>query len=61
MDDALRVTVNSFLASGGDNFNALKRGRDARTGVMDIDAFEAFVTRGPAPPSGSELRIRRLH
>jgi 5'-nucleotidase len=51
----LRVTVNSFLASGGDNFTVLKQGRDARTGMMDIDALEAFVkanpTLAPGPPT----------
>jgi hypothetical protein len=28
----VRVTVNSFLASGGDNFTVLRQGRDRRTG-----------------------------
>jgi 5'-nucleotidase len=54
-----RVTVNSFLAAGGDNFTVLKEGRDARTGMMDIDAFETYVARGLPPASGP--RIRRLN
>lgn len=54
-----RVTVNSFLAAGGDNFTVLKEGRDARTGMMDIDAFEAYVAGGLPPASGP--RIRRLN
>jgi 5'-nucleotidase len=54
-----RVTVNSFLAAGGDNFTVLKEGRDARTGMMDIDAFEAYVAGGLSPASGP--RIRRLN
>jgi 5'-nucleotidase len=54
-----RVTVNSFLAAGGDNFTVLKEGRDARTGMMDIDAFETYVARGLQPASGP--RIRRLN
>ena len=54
-----RVTVNSFLAAGGDNFTVLKEGRDARTGMMDIDAFEAYVAGGLPPASGA--RIRRLN
>jgi len=54
-----RVTVNSFLAAGGDNFTMLKDGRDPRTGMMDIDAFEAYVAKGLPPASGP--RIRRLN
>ncbi|NAZ86097.1 bifunctional metallophosphatase/5'-nucleotidase [Kineococcus indalonis] len=39
-----RVTVNSFLASGGDNFTALAEG-SARTelGRTDLEAFTAFL------------------
>ena len=42
----LRVTVNSFMAGGGDGFAAFKQGRDLRTGAMDVDAFEAHIGRG---------------
>jgi 5'-nucleotidase len=45
-DEALRVTVNSFLAGGGDLFDDFKAGRERRTGAMDIDALEAFVRGG---------------
>ena len=55
-----RVTVNSFLADGGDNFQILKQGRDRRTGAMDVDAFEAHVARGAATASGA-ARIARLN
>jgi 5'-nucleotidase len=55
-----RVTVNGFLASGGDNFTAFKQGREARTGMMDIDALERFVqSAGTLAPRPLE-RIRRL-
>ncbi len=59
--DKLRVTVNSFLASGGDNFVVLKQGQDARTGMMDIDAFETFVARNPTLAPGPLDRIVRLN
>jgi 5'-nucleotidase len=59
--DTLRVTVNSFLASGGDNFTALKQGRDARTGMMDIDALEAFVKANPTLAPGLPDRVTRLN
>jgi len=58
-EQALRVTVNSFLASGGDNFSVLQAGRARVTGVMDIDALEAFVAAGATPDPA--LRIRRLN
>ena len=47
-----RVTVNSFLADGGDHFLALREGTDRLGGVQDLDAFEAYVRthfRGPGP------------
>jgi 5'-nucleotidase len=54
-----RVTVNSFLAAGGDNFSVLKQGRDVRTGVMDVDAFERHLAKG-APIAFAE-RVRRVN
>ncbi|MEQ1804126.1 MAG: bifunctional metallophosphatase/5'-nucleotidase [Burkholderiaceae bacterium] len=56
-----RVTVNSFLSSGGDNFQALKLGRDARTGVMDVDALEAYLASQPALPRDMPQRIQRVN
>jgi 5'-nucleotidase len=60
-DQRLRVTVNSFLATGGDSFSAFRQhGRDVRTGMMDIEALErhvqALVTVAPGAPD----RIRRI-
>lgn len=60
-DAILRVTVNAFMASGGDNFSVLKEGRDRRTGVMDIDALEQFVKRNPTIAPGPLDRITRLN
>ena len=34
-----RITVNSFLATGGDGFVALREGRDATGGPLDVDAL----------------------
>ena len=60
-DERLRVTVNSFLAGGGDNFSVFKEhGRDARTGVMDIDALEAHVARQGLLVAPAEARILRV-
>ena len=55
------MTVNSFLAAGGDNFSVLRQGRDAATGMMDIDAFEAYVKAHPTLAPGALDRIVRLN
>jgi 5'-nucleotidase len=57
----VRVTVNSFLASGGDNFGAFKQdGQDARTGMMDIDALEQHFRSVATVAPGALDRIRRV-
>ena len=56
-----RVTVNAFMASGGDSFNLLKQGTDRRTGIMDIDALEQFVKNNPLLVPGPLDRITRLN
>ncbi|MDW8490830.1 bifunctional metallophosphatase/5'-nucleotidase, partial [Acinetobacter sp. OYA S30] len=40
-----RVTVNSFLADGGDNFTVLKEGQNRVGGGQDIDALESYVAK----------------
>jgi 5'-nucleotidase len=49
-----RVTVNSFLADGGDGFTVLTQGTDRVGGGVDLDAFTNYLTAnspvtGPAP------------
>ncbi|MGX7950975.1 bifunctional metallophosphatase/5'-nucleotidase [Tsuneonella sp. HG249] len=38
-----RVTVNNFIASGGDNFAVLKEGTDVTVGPLDLDAIETYL------------------
>lgn len=38
-----RVTMNSFLSTGGDGFSTFAEGTDAVTGPVDLDAVEAFL------------------
>jgi 5'-nucleotidase len=45
-----RVTVNSFLADGGDNFPVLVQGTSRLGGAVDTDAFEAYLAA--AEPAG---------
>jgi 5'-nucleotidase len=41
-DADYRVTINSFMASGGDGFSVFTGGRDPVTGIIDVDASEAY-------------------
>ena len=55
-----RVTVNSFLAAGGDGFSALPRGRARVGGPLDVDALESYLrAHNPLAPPPLD-RIRRL-
>lgn len=55
-----RVTVNSFLADGGDNFKVLVQGTNRLGGAQDSDALEAyFAANSPISP-GLLNRILRL-
>jgi 5'-nucleotidase len=46
---ALRVTVNSFMADGGDGYNQLRAGRQRLGGMQDVDALVAHLQNTPAP------------
>lgn len=39
-----RVTVNNFLAGGGDGFTVLTQGTNPLVGILDIDSFVAYLT-----------------
>ncbi len=55
-----RVTVNSFLADGGDNFSVLVQGTNRLGGDLDLDALEAyFAVNSPVPP-GPQNRIVQI-
>ncbi|MEH0938244.1 bifunctional metallophosphatase/5'-nucleotidase [Micromonospora psammae] len=57
-DATYRVTVNNFLAGGGDGFTVLKGGTNQVTGMIDLDAFVAYLTAS-SPVSAPALdRIR---
>jgi 5'-nucleotidase len=54
-----RVVVNSFLASGGDNFTALAGGANkADSGLVDLEAMVSwFATNGQAEPDLAQRSI----
>jgi 5'-nucleotidase len=49
-----RITVNSYLAGGGDGFAVLKNGTDRLSGMVDLDALVAYLatssTSAPITP-----------
>jgi 5'-nucleotidase len=58
-DDAIyRVAMNSFLATGGDNFTVFKEGKDAAGGPLDLDALEAWIAASSplTPPVPDRIR-----
>ena len=55
-----RVTVNSFLADGGDGFTVLVQGNQRLGGAVDTDAFEAYLLAQPGGVApGPQNRITR--
>jgi 5'-nucleotidase len=56
-----RVTVNNYLAVGGDGFTALKEGSAQQFGVYDVDALYAyFQANSPITPQPAD-RIARMN
>ena len=58
-----RVTVNSFLASGGDNFSVLVGGTDRLGGEIDLDALVTYFgdNSPPGVDSGPQNRITLIN
>ena len=61
-----RVTVNNFMATGGDGFTVLLGGTNVLGGAQDIDALTAYLgsgykaPRAPYDPSLPALGIPRI-
>jgi 5'-nucleotidase len=56
-----RVTVNSFLADGGDNFSVLPEGTERLGGEVDLDALVTYFGANSPVPPGPQNRITRLN
>jgi 5'-nucleotidase len=52
-----RITVNSFLADGGDNFSVLREGTNRLGGAVDLDALEAYFLASGVVSPGPQNRI----
>jgi 5'-nucleotidase len=51
-----RVTINNFLASGGDGYSVLTQGTDTFDAGLDLDALEAWLATNPAVPKVGRIR-----
>jgi 5'-nucleotidase len=63
--DTYRVTVNNFMATGGDNYTVLTAGTNQLGGAQDIDALIAYMADFKAPnapydPTASALNKSRV-
>jgi 5'-nucleotidase len=55
-----RVTMNSFLATGGDSFTVFNQGSNDLGGELDVDALEGYLrTNSPLAPPATN-RIKRI-
>jgi 5'-nucleotidase len=55
-----RVTMNNFLATGGDNFTVSNQGNNGLGGELDVDALEAYLrANSPVRPPVTN-RITRI-
>lgn len=54
-----RVSVNNFIAAGGDGFAEFRNGTDIAGGPVDLDAFTAYLTAHPnlAPPPADRITV----
>lgn len=60
MNASYRVTMNSFLADGGDNFPAFKLGTDPLGGAVDTDALEDYFKANSPVAPGTMGRITQV-
>ncbi len=55
-----RITVNSFLADGGDNLPILREGRNRTVGVQSLEALVGYFGRQSPVEVRMERRVRRI-
>jgi len=55
-----RVTVNDYLADGGDGLGRLREGSERRGGMLDVDALVGFLQAHPGYAPDRKSRIKLL-
>ena len=54
------MTLNSFLASGGDNFTVFNQGTNQLGGALDLDAMQQYFTAHNPVAPGAQNRIAKV-
>jgi 5'-nucleotidase len=60
LNQKYKVTVNSFIASGGDGFWQFKQAETVYEGELDVDALAAYIKANPGLKVPELNRIRVL-
>ncbi len=60
MERDYRISVNNYLADGGDNLPILREGRNRVTGMQDLDALVAYFEKWSPMTPGRERRVRQI-
>jgi 5'-nucleotidase len=55
-----RITINNYLAAGGDSFSGFTAGTDLLTGEIDLDAFVDYLIYNSPVAPGPQNRITML-
>lgn len=58
--ESYRVTVNNFMAAGGDGLTVLTEGKNPLTGALDVDVLEAYLRANNPLPTPQLGRITRV-
>ena len=56
-----RITVNNFLAGGGDGFTVLRDATNQVTGAIDLDAFIAYLGANSPLSAPTDDRITPIN
>jgi 5'-nucleotidase len=56
-----RVTVDDFMAGGGDGYTILRQGTQKTAGPIDLTALDAYIAANSPLTPPSKTRITRLH
>jgi 5'-nucleotidase len=55
-----RITVNNFMADGGDQYYVLTQGTNRLGGALDLDALESYFLANGVVNPGPQNRIVKL-
>lgn len=59
-EQRIRVTMNNFVAEGGDGYSIARQGSERSPGAIDSDALEAYLKAHPGLAPDKQPRITKL-